>query len=665
MSTRLLRHIGAAISVVVVVIGFGPPAHAQPDEEPVPAGEVTLSLAEAGSATMVSFYGDTSVTSLSFPVPPGLRPNTLNATLDLPFAMRSAVLSVTQDDRLISKVDLPLTDFAPVVIPLDSVEVTDDSVNLTVKLNALAGDGFCLDQANPVGLVNGSITYTGAMTTPATIADFLPPILRTLTIGVPESPSQAESDAAVQLAAALQARYRSQAPQVVLVPIAADATSLDGPAQPMERRIVIKEGPDEGLSLRGGADPQLLITGPADKLTNQARLLTDGSLDLAVSTEVVAGALHSNTFQPGDSTTLAQLGQPALSNAGVAPQVRIALDQTRFGHPTQGFRVHVMGSHTPAPADFGAQMTASVNDEIIDSWPAAGDGMIDHWVEIPDRLVQRFTELVVAVDTSGVTGRCGEFRPVTLAISGSTVVESTPSQPPIPSGFVSLPQALMPGIQIGMTPGSFVDTQRAVQIAVGLQRLSVVPLLTEVASLQQAIDSEESAVLISADGWTDPSVTLPVSSQDQRLSLVGFGAGDQETTLTLDPGIRFGSIQSVFDGQRSLLVATSNGAPAQLDELLRWLGRDPQGWAKLRGSAVVSIEGREPQLVPGRTPLSVYGPSTSTQTQAQGDGGGAPAGWIAAGVVTALAVGIGAYWLGSRRRPEQPSASLGADEKET
>ena len=35
---------------------------------------------------------------------------------------------------------------------------------------------------------------------------------------------------------------------------------------------------------------------------------------------------------------------------GVAPQVDIALDQTRFGHPTQGFRVHVMGTYTPIPA---------------------------------------------------------------------------------------------------------------------------------------------------------------------------------------------------------------------------------------------------------------------------------------------------------------------------
>lgn len=655
---RLLPRVGAIVAAAALLTLTAPPSHAQPDEGPGPAiGTTTLSLTDTGAETSLWFYRNTSQATLSFPVPSGLRPATLNATANLPFGMRSGTLSVTQDDRLISKVALPLTDFTPVVIPLDSVEVVDDSANITLKLTGLPEDGYCLDEENPVGLVNGSITYTGTVSPPRTVADFLPPVLRTLTIGVPDSPSQAESDAAVQLAAALQARYRSQAPQINLVPLPADTTTISGSAQPLERRIVIKEGAQEGLSLSDGADPQLLISGSPDQLTNQTRLLTDSSLDMAVSTNVVAGELHPVPALPGDSATLAELGKANLSNIGVAPQVGIALDQTQFGHATQGFRLHLLGTHTPVPAEVGAQMTASVDGQIIDSWPAGADGSIDRWIDVPGRLVARYTNVVVGIDTSGYIGRCNDFRPITLTIAGNTVVENTPAEPPLSAGFASLPQALMPRVAVGINPDSFVDTARATQIVLGLQRLSVTPLQPEVTPLQQAIDGDGPAILISADGWTDPSIRLPVSSDGQQLILSGFD-GDQETTLTLDPGIRFGSLQTVSDGRRPLLIATSNGAPAQLDELLRWLNDDSRGWSRLRGNAAVAIEGAQPQLVSGRNTLSVYGPPAATSTEDHGQGAkSVPTWWIAGGVVAATAIGTAAYWLGSRRRRTPGSSS--------
>ncbi|PRC47493.1 hypothetical protein C6A85_84670, partial [Mycobacterium sp. ITM-2017-0098] len=172
---------------------------------------------------------------------------------------------------------------------------------------------------------------------------------------------------------------------------------------------------------------------------------------------------------------------------------------------------------------------------------------------------------------------------------------------------------------------------------------------TEVVSVQQAVEGDEPAIVVSPDGWTDTSITLPVSSEDQTLTLTGIG-DDEETTLALTPGIRFGSLQTVADGKRSLLIATSNGAPAELDRLLRWLNDDPSGWSRLRGNAVVAIEGAEPQLVPGRSQLAVEGPpAASADVQTEG-GGQTPTWWIVGGVVAAVAVGVTAYWLGARRR---------------
>jgi hypothetical protein len=275
--------------------------------------------------------------------------------------------------------------------------------------------------------------------------------------------------------------------------------------------------------------------------------------------------------------------------------------------------------------------------------------VIDQWVDIPDRLLQRNTSLVVGIQTSGNTGQCDDFRPIRLSVYGSTVVESTPAQAPSPPGFRSLPQALMPHVQFGVDVNSFADTLRAARIAVGLQRLSSVPLSTDVKSLEQAVDSDDPAVLISPDGWDDASIVLPVSSEDNRLDLTGFDSGDEETTLTLDPGIRFGSMQTVFDGKRSLLIATSNGAAPELDRLLEWLTADPARWGSLRGPAVVAIAGRSPEMVGGRTPLAVYGPPTSPAENASGSANGISPWWAVAGVGAAIVIGIAAFTLGARR----------------
>ena len=53
---------------------------------------------------------------------------------------------------------------------------------------------------------------------------------------------------------------------------------------------------------------------------------------------------------------------------------------------------------------------------------------------------------------------------------------------------------------------------RAIQIMVGLQRISPIPIDTTVTSVQQAIDSSNPAILISADGWNHSDVVLPVSA---------------------------------------------------------------------------------------------------------------------------------------------------------
>jgi len=71
------------------------------------------------------------------------------------------------------------------------------------------------------------------------------------------------------------------------------------------------------------------------------------------------------------------------------------------------------------------------------------------------------------------------------------------------------------------------------------------------------------------------------------------GSGNS-STLALDPAVGFGSLQTLYTGGRTVLVATSSAAPAELDRLLTWLDSDIGRWSGLTGNAAVSMPGREP-----------------------------------------------------------------------
>ena len=175
----------------------------------------------------------------------------------------------------------------------------------------------------------------------------------------------------------------------------------------------------------------------------------------------------------------------------------------------------------------------------------------------------------------------------------------------------------MPRVQVGIGADTYGDTVRAVAILTGLQRLSALPIDTSVVPIQEAIDSPNPAVLISPDGWNHPGLPLPVTAPDTvPMTLNVLDDDGNHTTLTLEPALKFGSLQTFYDGKRSVLVATSNGgAVDQLDELLRWLSADAQRWSALDGVGLVSVPGRDPVIVPGGVGSSSTPDSGSADTE--------------------------------------------------
>lgn len=644
------RYLGTLLAVTLVALGLAvaPAASAEPDPSPPPAPAAELdapvgpvfSLADMGTVSPLSFYGDQGTAELTFPVPRGLTAVALNATVELPVNVSAGTLTVMQQDRTIARVALPTTDQAPIAIPLAGAAVVDNAVTVTLRTYLVPVAGYCLDPTNPLRLIKGAVAFSGVEAAPTVVAEFLPPILRRLIVAIPAKPSAAESDAAVRLAAAVTARYGQQPTAVSIVPLGPGLP----PAGPFERQILIQGGSDPGLSLQPvpAALPNLRISGPDNELTNQSRLLASDTSRLALSSKAVVGPIKSSPQLAGDVTTLSALGQPVVSAVALAPQVALGVDQTRIGRPVRDVRVHLIGSYTPLPTSVSGRLVAIVGGETIDSWQVDATGLIDRWISVPDRLLQRYTTLGISLNLAGNTGRCGEFQPLTLTIDGDSVVQSKPAVPPVPPGLQSLPQALMPRTVIGIAPESFDDTVRAAAIAVAMQRLSALPIDTAVTSVDDALKSRGPAIVIDSGGWNHPEVRLPVNADGGRLTLDATAPQDQSAvTLTLDPQLRYGTLQAFHDGARSLLVATSNGAPGQLDALLRWMSADPRRWSALAGSAVIAAPGQEPVVV------GAIGGDAPVPTAEAGD---RPAIWVAGVVVLAAALGTVLIALRSRRR---------------
>jgi MYXO-CTERM domain-containing protein len=184
-----------------------------------------------------------------------------------------------------------------------------------------------------------------------------------------------------------------------------------------------------------------------------------------------------------------------------------------------------------------------------------------------------------------------------------------------------------------------------VTIMAGLQRLSALPMDTAVMSVQDAVNAKDPAVLVAATGWTDKRITLPVASPGGgELQLMGT-AGSEPQAVTLDPGIRYGSLQTVFDGNRTLLIATSTGEPEQLDALLGWLNTDARRWARLSGDALLGVPGREPFTVGANTPA----PQQDRPSQSSWP----PTWWIAAALGAGLIAAAALFVLRRRHRVRQ------------
>lgn len=587
--------IRAAVTTTVLLslaLASAAPSWAQDVEPEDPEPTVSVfglgELGLGGSVPVGGGSGTGGSTQLTLPVPDGTAASFLNATVTVPAWLDRGWIDVESGGIPMSRIDLVGdAPTVPMSIPLTAATVVDDSVTLDLSSTLVPDAGYCPGvREAPVRLVNAAVEYAGVPAIPRTIAEFLPSVLRQLTVFVPAEPDSDITAAALNLTTSVIDYYGSQTVQVIVRP----DSELQGaaPDGPFDRSVVLAENSDAGTELVfpiEQAPPRLFVTGTGGELVDQARLVTSTLADLALTTSVFAGVSGPPPVVAPDSITLDDLEVGTITGSGTAS---LALDQSRLGRSAAGVSVHLIGSYTPG----AGSVTATVGDRTLDVWAADDSGVLDHWIDIPNDELNRVSTLDVTVaHPSGAASVCDGNVPQ-VTIDGTTVVESADSSTPAPLGFGSMPQALMPRVNVALAENSFANVVRAVSILDGLQRMSARQLNVAVVPVDDAIAGTDPALIVDPDGIVD--LSLPLSSEGATTFSTVTAEGSTDV-LTLDSALPYASIQvAATDGDAAMLVASSREAPAELDRLLGWLGADPTRWYGLTGDVLLCAAGLEP-----------------------------------------------------------------------
>lgn len=598
------------------------------------APSTSVDLALTGAGQTITLPGRTAETGLRLPVPDGLTPVSIRGRVSTPAYVTRGSVDVKQGDRLLTRITLPAASPADLTIPLTGLRVDRQSRSAAIVVSThLDTDGFCSDDpTDGVVVTDAQVMYDGDETLPDTVGSFLPPVMTSLTITVPDDVQPVEASAGVGLATAVAARYGSAPVSITTVTRPRDDLRAER-GGPLSRHIVIGTNLPSGLHIASGG--ALTIGGPAPDLAAQAGFLTSDLSPLAMSPGVIAGQLYDAPQLARDVTTLADLGVPdQRATTDGWPRLVVGIDQTRMARPSHNVRVQLRGTFTPPRGD-GGRIVVAVGDRVLDSVPTDATGVFNRWVAIPDDVLARYTELTVTAEYGGARTACGQADRATLTLASDGQIDADAADPPTPSGLQSLPQALMPRVQLAWTRGDAADLSRAVDILTHLQQLTSVRLGVDVVSVADAASSTHPAVVIGADGTGLPAdLALPLTSKDGRLTVRDSVTGT-DRVFTPDPAVRYGSLQVARDNGRSVLVASSVGNAAALDDLLGWLGRDGH-WSSAAGDAIVTTVGAEPVMIA----------STATPARAEESGSG----WTYAVIALIGAAALALLLLVVRRR---------------
>ena len=341
-----------------------------------------LALEDLGSAPDLLFYGQIGTVVLTIPVPAGMTPASLNLTIGIPVYVRSASLTISQDNRLLTQVELPPAG-GPLAIPSPG---SGGGNAVTLLLRSFTPlDGYCLDPTNPHRLANSAVSPASSAHRPWSRTSAADPAPSWTSVG--QKPTLNEPTRWSGSPPRSRRAHGGPEPGIAVLPWPTGRCPCPGWRSRTGRQIVVAGGPTPAISLYGPGPPALLITGPANELTNQTRLITGAIARYALGSRQFPDRWGPPT-NAGQRTTIRRLGQPGVNASALNPRSASAWTRpgwaNRCRRPGASDRVP-----TPAAERIGGQVVHRSAPRRSRAGPADPDGLVDRWVDIPNEMLQR------------------------------------------------------------------------------------------------------------------------------------------------------------------------------------------------------------------------------------------------------------------------------------
>ena len=579
---------------------------------------ILIPLKAIGYGENVRMSGEFASRGVSVPIPAGVKPIAFIGRVGVSADAQGGFLETAIEGEPTFSLDLLVParndELVPISVPLDKAVVRSNRLSVEVKTRLHSYDDAC--NSSLLGawteIRDGALLVQGRPTKPQTVASFLPELLKTLRIVVPDHPTSAEATVALELAAAATRRTSGGRVAIEITTVAkAAATEF----APLARTVTIDERAPAELQLVDGVagDVNLSVGGTPEDLARSGKLLASKLAPLAVGSIVSANEITDPVSVTPGHSTLADLNQGNLLISGVGRlEMPIYLNQSTFGGPISRAVIHLDIAYTPLADGGRASLQVLVNGIMQEAQDLGKTGKTVVDVNLDAETLQRDIGMAIRVDYTPPGQRCspGLF-PFTYQIKPTSTIDVSRGQS-LDATFERFPQVLVEDFPVAI---DVLDPDRltlAVGLVTALQRQAGVPLHPRVITVSDVKDVQGAAVVISANTpalkeLAPPFLAAPLKAVDQRRGqkldlgiddpfavLTAYSLSDLAGTASTTAAATGATTAPIRNADQDRLLLTWNKNPKYAHDLVESINTPTQNWASLSGDTYVEAIGTPP-----------------------------------------------------------------------
>ncbi|MGV0773096.1 hypothetical protein [Mycobacterium syngnathidarum] len=645
---------GAFIAAVVLVLPvlLGGSVVGQAHAAPGDPAEVTLTWPSLGlNPGMV--LGPYSPTDFTMPVPAGLTAVRVRGMIHAPMNIDGGVLEINDGDgRFLAAVGLPPAASAAPVTPFDvdisAAHVQTSSVKLTFTVRPGGNYDRICGPLQQLTLSDLTTVFTGAEAPVNTVATFFPPVLKQVTLYVPNDASPSEQQAVLTLTSTLARIYR---PQPLAISVVRQPRGAVPPPAPQMARAVVVEQTEKsgsaGLTVEKPGSPGVYVrvSGKGNELSTQVSLLSNQLQSLAQTPVVRVDQAGSGAVPSGGTMTFEQLGMTGSADVLRTSTMSVAVDRASLGAGRiDSVKVHLLASYTPVANDDTATVVIRSNGIIAYRVALDGTGVLDATFDLEPNMFGQFISLDFAL-TYTPHDHCGPLMaPISFEVDPRSTLTPHRGGAPL-GGFGALPSEFSRDFLVALDGSSPEQLSYANQLVSAIARLTSSPLTPQVVDVRDALDANTGALIVANSATLEKSALNPLVAGDGTAVDV-----ELPTTLnaTMDGGL--GSIQAFADHarNRSVILVTTTGSWSLVDPLFSYLSALEGGWSQLSGDLLAAGPAGDPTNLAIRTKADGSTDEGGSHVAETGDGS-LPWRGIGVGIGVLALVAIGAAVLWRRR----------------